>query len=101
MKLKTERDLNYIDPLIADFFRIIAVNKWKDGQTDRQTNGRDFNTSLAEVKNRCSQKQYLSKENVLCSKNKTYNVFILHPFCKLSISHICLLKIIKVRNKTH
>ena len=63
MKLKTERDPSYIDPRIVDFFQnngtrsisvILLTNRqkdgWKEGRTDRQINGREFNTSLAEVK---------------------------------------------------
>ena len=46
MKLKTERDLSYIDPLTVEFFQnngtssisvILLTNGWKDGRTDRQT----------------------------------------------------------------
>ena len=45
MKLKTERDLNYIDPLNVEFFKnigknsisaILLINGRKDGQTERQ-----------------------------------------------------------------
>ena len=63
MKLKTKRDLSYIVPLTVEFFQnngrssisvILLTNRWMDGQmnerTDGQTNGREFNTSLAEVK---------------------------------------------------
>ena len=59
MKLKTERDLSYIDPLTVEFFQnnrtssisvILLTNGRNPGRTDGQTNGRDFNTSLAEVK---------------------------------------------------
>ena len=59
MKLKTERDLSYIDPLTVEFFQnngtssisvILLTNGGKDGmkkgRTDRQT---EFNTSLKEV----------------------------------------------------
>ena len=61
MKLKTERDLSYIDPLTVEFFQnvissisvILLTNGWTegrtDGGTDGQTNGHLFNTSLAEV----------------------------------------------------
>ena len=62
MKLKTERDLSYIDPLTVEFFQnngkssisvILLTNRRKDGpkerRTDGQTNGHKFNTSLAEV----------------------------------------------------
>ena len=62
MKLKTERDLSYIDPLTVEFFQnngtsgisvILLTNGrtegWKEGRTDGQINGREFNTSLAEV----------------------------------------------------
>ena len=46
MKLKTERDLSYIDPLTVEFFKnnetssisvILLTNGLKEGQTDRQT----------------------------------------------------------------
>ena len=59
MKLKTERDLSYIDPFTVEFFQnnqtssisvILLTNGQTDGRTEGQTNGRDFNTSLAEVK---------------------------------------------------
>ena len=54
MKLKTERDLCYIDPLTVDFFQnnrmsSIRVILLTNGRTDGQTNGRDVNTSLVEV----------------------------------------------------
>ena len=59
MKLKTERDLSYIDLLTVEFFPnngmssinvILLTNGRKEGRTDGQTNGRKFNiTSLAEV----------------------------------------------------
>ena len=62
MKLKTERGLSYIDPLIAEFFpnngtssiSVILLTDGRadgrtDGWTDGQTNGCEFNTSLAEV----------------------------------------------------
>ena len=58
MKLKTERDVSYIDPLTAEFFQnngmsnfsiILPTNGQKEGQKDGQTNSRKFNTSLAEV----------------------------------------------------
>ena len=58
MKLKTERDLSYIDPLTVEFFQnnrtsnisvILLTNGRMDGRTEGQTNGGDFNTSLAEV----------------------------------------------------
>ena len=54
MKLKTERDLSYTDPLTVEFFQnnrtssicvILLTNGRADGRTDS-----DFNTSLAEVK---------------------------------------------------
>ena len=63
MKLKTKRDLSYIDPLTVEFFQnngtssisvILLTNRRKEGRkngrTDGQTNGLEFNTSLAEVK---------------------------------------------------
>ena len=59
MKLKTERDLSYIDLLTVVFFQnngmssisvILLTNGWKEGRTDGQINGHKFNTSLAEVK---------------------------------------------------
>ena len=43
MKLKTERDLSYIEPLTVEFFQnnrtssisvILLTNGWTDGQTD-------------------------------------------------------------------
>ena len=46
MKLKTEGDLSWIDPLIVEFFQnnwtssisvILLTNRQKDGQTDGQT----------------------------------------------------------------
>ena len=62
MKLKTERDLSKKDPVTVEFFQnngtssiivILLTNgqtDWqKDRQTEGQTNGREFNTSLAEV----------------------------------------------------
>ena len=62
MKLKTERDLSYIDPITVAFFQtngtssisVILLTNGRnpgrtDGRTDGRTNGRDFNTSLAEV----------------------------------------------------
>ena len=58
MKLKTERDLSYIDPLTVEFFQnnrtssisvILLTNGQTEPRTDGQTNCRDFNTSLAEV----------------------------------------------------
>ena len=56
MKLKTERDLSYIDPLTVEFFQnnrtsSINVILLTNGRTEGQTNGRNFNTSLAEVIN--------------------------------------------------
>ena len=58
MKLKTERDLSYIDPLTVEFFQnnrtssisvILLTNRRRDRRTEGQTNGRDFSTYLAEV----------------------------------------------------
>ena len=75
MKLKTERDLSYIDPLTVEFFQnngtssisvILLTNRQTDGRTDGRTdgqiNGRDFNTSLAEVK----IKPKMSHNNFFC-----------------------------------
>ena len=54
MKLKTERDLSYIDPLTVEFVQNnrtsrISVILLTNRRTDGQTNGHKFNTSLAEV----------------------------------------------------
>ena len=58
MKLKIERNLNYLDPVTVEFFQnngtsnislILLTNGWTEGRKDRQTNGREFNISLAEV----------------------------------------------------
>ena len=62
MKLKTERDLSCIDPLTVEFFQnnrtssisVILLTNGRteprtDGTPDGRTNGRNFNTSLAEV----------------------------------------------------
>ena len=58
MKIEAERDLSYIDPLIVDFLQnnrtsgisvILLTHGRKDGWTDEQTNGCNFNTSLVEV----------------------------------------------------
>ena len=58
MKLKTERDLSYIDPFTVEFFQnngmssisiILLTNGRKDRRKDGRTNCREFNTSLAEV----------------------------------------------------
>ena len=54
MKLKTERDLSYIDPLSVEFFQNnrtsgISVILLTNGRMDGRTNGREFNTSLVEV----------------------------------------------------
>ena len=46
MKLKTERDLSYME-----------------GRMDEQTNGRDFNTSLVEV-TRCTMSSKVNLENL-------------------------------------
>ena len=55
MKLKTERDLSYIDPLTAEFFQnngtsSIGVILLTYGRMDGQTIA-NLNTSLAKVKN--------------------------------------------------
>ena len=61
MKLKTESDLIYIDPLTVEFFQnnetssisvILLTNGQKEGRTEGQTNGQEFNTFLAEVINK-------------------------------------------------
>ena len=54
MKLKTERDLGCIDPITVELFQTngtssISVILPTNGRTEGQTNGHDFNTSLAEV----------------------------------------------------
>ena len=58
MKLRTERDLSYIDPLTVEFFQnkgtnsisvILLINGRKDGRKDGQINSRKFSTSLAEI----------------------------------------------------
>ena len=54
MKLKTERDLSYIDPVTVEFFQnngtsSISVILLTNGRKEGQTNGREFNTSLSEV----------------------------------------------------
>ena len=65
MKLTTERHLIYIDPVAVEFFfRIMGrvsisvilltngrMDRMKERQKDGRTNGREFNTSLAEVIN--------------------------------------------------
>ena len=57
--MKTERDLSYIDPLSVEFFQnngmssisvILLTNGRTEGRTDGQSNSREFNASLAEVK---------------------------------------------------
>ena len=55
MKLKTERDLSYIDPLTVESFQnngtsSISITLLTKGRKDRWTNSREFNTSLVEVK---------------------------------------------------
>ena len=55
MKLKTERDLSYIDPFTVEFFQnngtsSISVILLTNGHKDGQTNSCKFNTSLVEVK---------------------------------------------------
>ena len=54
MKLKTERDLSYIDSLTVEFFQnngtsSTSVIMLTNGRKDGRTNGREFNTSLMEV----------------------------------------------------
>ena len=58
MKLKNEMDRSYLDPLNVKAFQnngtssisvILLTKGRKDGWTDGQTNGREFNTSLVEV----------------------------------------------------
>ena len=62
MKLKTERDISYIDPVTVEYFQTngtscisvtLLTNRRTDGQTDGQINNREFNTSFAEVKIKC------------------------------------------------
>ena len=48
MKLKTERDLSLIDYLAVKFFQNSGSGSISGG-TEGQANGREYNTSLAEV----------------------------------------------------
>ena len=80
MKLKTKRDLSYINPLTVEFFQnngtgsisiTLLTNRrteaWTDRWTEGRTNGREINTSLAEVKNKlqCFFVKYVKRINTL------------------------------------
>ena len=78
MKLKTKRDLSYIDPLTVEFFQkngtssicIILLTK---GRTDGQTNSREFNTFFVEV---TINKLYISCNRVCLTSNNRATVTV-------------------------